>query len=363
MSPMLLVGTVKGGFILDGDSSRRNWKLRGPYFDGYETYDMVADATDSRKPNLYAAVNTWTWGPVIYKSTNLGQSWKRAKSSPRFAARKGKKSKKGALAVKRTWNIQPDGDGRLYAGVEPAALFVSKDDSDSWQEFDALNHHETRDKWQPGNGGLCLHTIVVHPRDKKKIRVGISAVGVIGSDDGGKKWRFMNKNIRVDFAPKKYPEWGQCVHKIDVNASKPDTLYLQNHGGVYKSEDFGEKWKEIDKGLPSDFGFPIAVNKTQPDTAYVFPLIGMGRFAPEGKFKVWITRNGGKDWTASDNGLPERAYFGVLREALAVDGEEPGGVYCGTTSGQVYYTRDDGDSWEQMVDKLPRITSVSMLSN
>lgn len=353
---MLLVGTAKGGFILDGDSSRRNWKLRGPYFDGFETYDIVAD-TSGGKPILYAGVNTWTWGPVIYKSSNLGASWKRAKSSPRFAA------EKDGLAVKRIWNLQPDGNGKLYAGVEPAALFVSEDGSASWQGFDGLNYHETREKWQPGAGGLCLHTIMIHPRNKGKIRAAISAVGVVGSDDGGIKWRFMNKKISAGFLPNKFPEYGQCVHKIDSNLNKPDTLYLQNHGGVYKSEDFGERWTKTDKGLPSDFGFPIAVNKTKPDMVYVFPVVGMGRFPPNGKFQVWITRNGGKVWEASDKGLPERAYFGVLREAVAVDGEELGGVYCGTTTGQVFYSRNEGGSWEEMVHNLPRITSVSVLSN
>jgi phage pi2 protein 07 len=353
---MLLVGTLKGGFILEGDASRKDWKLRGPYFDGYETYDMVAD-TSGGKPILYAAVNTWTWGPVVYKSSNLGESWKRAKSSPRFLA------KKDGLAVQRIWNLQPDGHGKLYAGVEPAALFVSDDNSASWQGFEGLNYHKTREKWQPGNGGLCLHTIVIHPRDRKKIRVGISSVGVIGSDDAGDTWRFMNKKIRGGFLPNKYPEYGQCVHKIDLNPSKPDTLYLQNHGGVYKSENFGEKWTEISEGLPSDFGFPIAVNRAKADMAYVVPLLPMGRFAPEGKFQVWITSNGGRDWSPSDKGLPEHAYFNVLREALAIDGEEPGGIYLGTTSGQVFYSRDEGGSWQEMVHNLPRITSVSFLSN
>jgi len=356
MTMMLLVGTLKGGFILEGDSARRRWKLRGPFFDGFETYDMVADVSVG-KPILYAGVNTWTWGPVIYKSGDLGESWKRAKSSPRFP------KKKGGLAVKRIWNLQPDGHGRLYAGVEPAALFATEDESASWQGFDALNYHETREKWQPGNGGLCLHTIVVHPKDKRKIRVGISAVGVIGSDDGGAEWRFMNNRISAGFLPKRYPEYGQCVHKIDCNASRPDVLYLQNHGGVYKSEDFGEKWTNIGKSLPSDFGFPIAINSTKPNMVYVFPLQGMGRFPPDGKFQVWITRNGGKDWAPSDGGLPERAYFGILREALAVDGEDPGGIYCGTTDGQVFYSRDEAGSWQEMVNNLPRITSVSILSN
>ncbi len=357
----LLVGTLKGGFILDGDSSRRNWKLRGPFFDGYETYEMVADTSGGGKPEYYAGVNTWTWGPVIYKSVDGGKTWKRTKKAPRYTAKK-KQGKKDALAVKRTWNIQPDGRGRVYAGVEPAGLFYSDDGGASWQEFESLNYHPTRAKWQPGNGGLCLHTIILHPTNPKKIRVAVSAVGVIGTDNGGKDWRFMNKNIKVNFAPVKYPEWGQCVHKIDLNPSKPDTLYLQNHGGVYKSEDFGENWKEIDKGLPSDFGFPIAVNRTKPDTAYVFPMEGMGRFPPKGRFSAWRTRDGGKGWAAANRGLPDHAYFGVLREAAAVDGEEQGGIYCGTTTGEIYYSTDEGDSWQQMVEHLPRIASVSVLA-
>ena len=354
----LLVGTVKGGFIMEGDSSRRNWKLRGPFFDGYETYDMNADTSGGR-PAYYAGVNTWTWGPVIYKSTDGGKSWKKTKSAPRYKAQKGRKD---GLAVKRTWNIQPDGRGRVYAGVEPAGLFYSDDGGTSWQEFASLNYHPTREKWNPGNGGLCLHTIMINAKNPKKIRVGISAVGVIGTDNGGKDWRFMNKNIRVNFSPVKYPEYGQCVHKMDFNPSKPDTLYLQNHGGVYKSTDFGASWTEIEKGLPSDFGFPIAVNRTEPDTAYVFPLEGMGRFPPKGRFRVWKTSDAGKSWTPASKGLPQNAYFGVLREAVAVDDEDSGGIYCGTSTGQVYFSTDEGDSWSQMVDYLPRITSLSVLA-
>jgi len=363
---MLLVGTAKGGFILDGDSSRKKWKARGPYFGGFETYDIVGD-TSGGKPILYGAVNTWTWGPVIYKSKDMGETWKRAKAHPRFATEKemkdGGQQQPGGLAVKRIWNLQPDGKGNLYAGVEPAALFVSKDGSSSWQGFDALNYHETRDKWQPGAGGLCLHTIIIHPQDGKRIRVAVSAVGVIGSDDGGDSWRFMNKNISAGFLPNEYPEYGQCVHKIDYHLDNPDTLFLQNHGGVYRSDDFGENWSSIAKGLPSDFGFPIAVSRTDPERVYVVPLDGnAGRFGPKGVFQVWTSKNGGKKWTESNKGLPDHAYFGVLREAIAVDDEEKGGVYCGTTSGQVYFTRNEGASWERMVENLPRITSLSFIS-
>jgi hypothetical protein len=352
---LLLVGTVKGGFILESDSSRKNWKMRGPFFEGFETYDMVGDDSGG-KPLLYAGVSTWTWGPIIYKSSDLGKSWKKAKSSPRFAPNK------DGLAVKRIWNLQPDGAGGLYAGVEPAALFVSEDESSSWRGFEGLNYHETRKTWQPGNGGLCLHTIVIHPKDRKRIRVGISSVGVIGSDDGGKKWRFMNRNIRANFLPNKYPEYGQCVHKIDYNPGRPDTLYLQNHGGVYVSKDFGEKWVEIGKALPSDFGFPIGVNRNKPGQVYVVPMDGMGRYPPGGNLQIWITHNGGKEWSKSSKGLPKKAYFDVLRDAMTVDSEEPGGVYCGTTTGQIFYSRDEGGEWEEMVDHLPRVTSVSCLS-
>jgi hypothetical protein len=365
---------MKGGFIFEGDASRRNWKLRGPFFDGYETYDMVGDDSGG-KPVLYAAVNTWTWGPVIYKSTDLGKSWKRAKNSPRFGRKKDgsskgsksdskekKKKDDDGLAVARIWNLQPDGAGKVYAGVEPAALFVSEDESTTWGEFDALNHHETRKKWNPGNGGLCLHTIVVNPRDRRKIRVGISAVGVMGSDDDGRSWRFMNKGIEAGSLPNNYPEFGQCVHKIDFHSSRPDTLFLQNHGGVYVSRDFGERWEKISKGLPSDFGFPICVHRNEPETVYVFPLNGMERFPPNGEFQAWATRNGGRTWARSSEGLPKHAYFGVLRDAAAVDAEEPGGIYCGTTTGQIYFSRDDARSWEKMVENLPRVTSVSCLA-
>ncbi|MDG6925776.1 MAG: hypothetical protein JRN09_04430 [Nitrososphaerota archaeon] len=200
---------------------------------------------------------------------------------------------------------------------------------------------------------------MIHASEKRKIRAAISAVGVVGSDDGGEDWKFMNKGLSAGFLPKTYPEYGQCVHKIDFHPSRPDTLYLQNHGGVYKSEDFGKKWTGIDEGLPSNFGFPIAVSRTDPDRAYVVPLDGAGRFAPGARFQVWATRNGGQKWTQSEKGLPQRAYFGVLREAMTVDNEEPGGVYCGTTTGQIFYTRDEGRSWEKMVDGLPRITSLS----
>jgi phage pi2 protein 07 len=354
----VLVGTHKGGFVCKSNSKRKNWKVTGPFFSGYNTFDIVADGSNGRsKPTFFAAVNTWTWGPVIQKSTDLGKTWKKAKAHPRFPEQNEKN-----LKVENIWNLQPDGTGRIYAGVEPAALFATDDESNSWRGFDSLNFHETRDKWNPGAGGLCLHTIRVHPKDKKKLRVGISAVGVIGSEDGGDSWKFMNKGIKVIFAPEKYPEWGQCVHKMDSHPEKPDTLYLQNHGGVYVSDDFGSRWTPIDKGLPSDFGFPIAVNSLDPDTVYVVPLEPNSRYPPNGQMQVWRSSNGGKKWVKLSKGLPNGVYFNVLREAMSVDSEDPCGIYLGTTTGQLYYSSNGGNSWETLVDGLPQIYSVSAVS-
>jgi hypothetical protein len=330
--------------------------MRGPFFEGFDTYDMIGEEREAR-PTLYAAVNTWTWGPLVYKSNDLGHSWKKAKGHPRFPEANPHK-----LSVKRIWNLQFDSDGKLYAGVEPAALFVSEDGSDSWQGFDSLNFHGTRKNWQPGNGGLCLHTIIIHPKQRRKIRVAISAVGVMGSDDGGLKWGFMNKNIRADFLPAKYPEYGQCVHKIDLNPAKPDVLYLQNHGGVYVSRDFGGTWVDIGKGLPSDYGFPICVHPHRPDKVYVVPVETGPRYPPNGVFQVWISKDGGKRWSKSAKGLPERSYFNVLREAMTMDREEPCGIYLGTTNGELFCSADEGKSWQRIAEHLPRICSVSCIS-
>jgi phage pi2 protein 07 len=200
---------------------------------------------------------------------------------------------------------------------------------------------------------------LVHPNQRKKIRVGISAVGVLGSDDGGEKWRFMNKNIRADFLPEKYPEHGQCVHKIDFNPSRPDALFLQNHGGVYLSRDFGEDWQEIGGSLPSDFGFPIGAHPHEQDKVYVVPVRGETRYPPNGEFQLWVSEDSGKSWFKSSRGLPRRSYFNVLREAMAMDGEEPCGIYVGCTNGQVFCSIDDDKSWQRMAENLPRIFSVS----
>jgi photosystem II stability/assembly factor-like uncharacterized protein len=330
--------------------------MRGPFFEDFETHDMVGEEGEAR-PTLYAAVNTWMWGPLIYRSNDLGHSWKKAKAHPRFP-----EGNPHNLSLKRIWNLQLDNDGTLYAGVEPAALFTSEDGSNSWEGFDSLNFHATRNNWQPGNGGLCLHTIIIHPKQRRKIRVAISAVGVMGSDDGGLNWRFMNKNIRADFLPTKYPEYGQCVHKIDLNPSKPDVLYLQNHGGVYVSKDFGEKWLDIGKSLPSDYGFPIGVNRHKPDHVYVVPLETMARYPPNGAFQVWVSNDGGKRWRKSAKGLPERSYFNVLREGMAIDGEDPCGIYLGTTNGELFLSADEGNSWQRIAEHLPRIYSVSCIA-
>jgi photosystem II stability/assembly factor-like uncharacterized protein len=353
---LVLVGTKKGGFVFESNSTRKEWKMRGPFFGGFSTYDMVGDDAGGR-PTFYAAVNSWSWGPSISRSTDFGRTWKKAKAHPRFPEKNPQK-----LKVERIWNLQPDGAGGVYAGVEPAALFHTTDDAESWQGFDALNFHSTRSKWQPGAGGLCLHTIVLHPRQRRKLRVGISAVGVLGSDDGGQAWRFMNKGIRADFLPNKHPEWGQCVHKIDSHPSRPETLFLQNHGGVYVSPDFGASWREIGKALPSDFGFPVSVHRQLPETVYVVPVEAAARYPPKGEFQVWVSEDGGKQWRKSAKGLPTRAYFNVLREAMGLDHEVPQGIYVGTTSGHIFYSRDEAHSWRKLADGLPQINSVSCVA-
>jgi photosystem II stability/assembly factor-like uncharacterized protein len=330
--------------------------MRGPFFEGFSTYDVVGDDADGR-PTFYAAVNAWSWGPTISRSTDFGHTWKKAKAHPRFPEKNPHN-----LKVERIWNLQPAGDGRVYAGVEPAALFVTEDGAESWQGFDALNFHSTRSKWQPGAGGLCLHTVMLHPRQRRRLRVGISAVGVVGSDDGGETWRFMNRGIRANFLPDKYPEFGQCVHKMDAHPDRPETVFLQNHGGVYVSRDFGASWTDIGKQLPSDFGFPIGVHRHDPNTIYVVPVEAEPRYPPRGEFQVWMSADAGKRWKKSARGLPKRVYFNVLREAMGLDTEEPGGVYLGTSTGQLFSSRDDGHSWQKMADGLPQIHSVSCFS-
>jgi photosystem II stability/assembly factor-like uncharacterized protein len=358
---LVLVGTRKGAFILSSDPGRGHWSLSGPHFAGSDVYHLAYDPRG--EDTVFAAVNHPVWGPDIHRSRDLGRTWERSKTGPRFKAK--------GQSVNRVWHVEPgrvSEPGVVYAGVEPAALFRSDDGGATWAEVVSLSKHPTRPRWQPGFGGLCLHSMVLDPTSAKRMWVGISAVGVMGTENAGTSWRPMNKGVRADFAPDKFPEFGQCVHKLLSPKSKPKVLYQQNHCGVYRSDDGGEAWKDLSEGLPSRFGFVLGLDAADPKTIYVLPEdqattenVGGGqRYVSEGKFRVFRSKNGGEDWEALTRGLPQRnAYLHSMREGMATDSLDPSGVYVGTTTGQVFHSRDGGDTWSTLIDNLPPILSVS----
>jgi photosystem II stability/assembly factor-like uncharacterized protein len=316
---------------------------------------MSFDKRDRK--TIYAAVNSGHFGPTVEMSKNFGKTWSNAQKPPRFPENSG-------LDVENIWHVEPgfaDEPDVVYAGVAPAALFRSSDRGNSWELNENLNNHPTRSQWQPGAGGLCLHSIILDPSNKKRMYVGISAVGIFKTEDGGQTWSTRNKNVRADYAPNKYPEFGQCVHKLVMDPNKPTSLYQQNHCGVYRSEDAAESWVEISEGLPSGFGFPMATHPHDSDRFYVVPEEGdFFRATPNRKFAVYETRNAGKDWKKRSEGLPsEHAYTGCFREGLATDELDPAGVYVGTRMGQLFHSTDEGNTWRLIAQWLPPIHSVS----
>ena len=358
---LVLVGTRKGCFTLSSDMSRRSWALAGPYSAGSEVFHFVYDPREGGR--LLAAVNQMVWGTEVQFSDDFGGSWSTAKEQPRFSGDTDRK-------VDRLWHIEPGREsepGVLYIGVQPAALFKSENGGDTWNEVQGLSAHPTREQWQPGLGGLCLHSIVLDPRNTDRAWVGISAVGVFGTADGGQVWQTMNQGVRVDFLPDPFPEFGQCTHKVLSHKSRPDVLYQQNHCGVFRIDTAGENWTDITGDLPSRFGFVLGIHSQDPDTIYVLPedealgdQIGGGlRYVTDAQMRVFRSRNGGRDWEPMTKGLPQQnAYVHVLREGMATDALDPCGIYLGTTNGQLFYSRDNGDSWELMMDNLPPILSL-----
>jgi photosystem II stability/assembly factor-like uncharacterized protein len=345
----LLVGTRKGLFVLDGDADRQAWDVRGPLCDGWPIHDAIVDPASGA---LFAGGGSNWYGPAVWRSDDLGGSWSHSSEGLSY----------GDDGEKMTtvWNVTAGLDA-LYAGVEPAGLFRSRDGGTTWEHVEGLTNHPTRPEWQPGNGGLILHSIVPHPTEKDRVWVGISAVGAFETQDGGASWELRNKGVRADFYPGDPPEFGQCVHKLVMAADGGEHLYQQNHCGVYRSSNGGRQWDEITAGLPSQFGFPMAAHPRDPNTVWTIPMTepDAGRYMIDGHTAVYRTTDAGESWTKSTTGLPQdNAYISVLREAMAVDRLDPVGVYFGTSTGQLYGSRDEGRTWSLVADNLPSIWSV-----
>jgi photosystem II stability/assembly factor-like uncharacterized protein len=345
---LVLLGTKKGAFILESDETRANWHLRGPFCETWPIYHMVLD--DSTKTIYAGGGNPW-FGPGVWRSDDLGETWSHSGAGFTYGD--------DGPQIATIWHVTP-AQGVLYAGADPAGLFRSVDQGETWSHVEGLRAHPSCSSWQPGYGGLCLHSIVVHPTTPSRLWVAISAVGTFSSDDEGATWATRNRGVRAEFHPDRYPEFGQCVHKL-LLAADGIHLYQQNHCGVYRSNDAGEHWDEITAGLPSDFGFGLALHPRDPDTLYVVPLNGAdrGRYVPEGRMVVWRSQDRGESWAPLTKGLPtEHAYLGVLREAMAADTLDPAGIYVGTSTGQVFGSHDEGESWQQICTNLPPIWSV-----
>lgn len=351
---VILVGTKKGAFLLESDAARKTWVLKGPYCATWPIQHVIADAMSGA---IYAAGGNPWFGPAVWKSADLGETWSHSSEGLAYA--------EGEEPVKAAWSLAVAPDG-LYAGVEPAGLFRSTDGGVTWAHVSGLRAHPTCEHWNPGGAGLILHSIVSHPDDAQKVWVGISAAGVFHTADGGASWEPRNRGTRADFNPEdqRYPEFGQCVHNVVLAPGGGERLYQQNHCGMYRSDDGGKQWVSIESGLPSTFGFPAAAHPRDPDTLFLLPLNGdiKGRFMPDAKAAVWRTRDGGQSWADLREGLPQQhAYFGVLRQALATDTLEPAGVYFGTGGGELYASNDEGDSWTCVAQHLPSISSVETL--
>ncbi len=351
---VLLVGTHRGLFRAVSGPGRRSWRLEGPQLAGFEVYHARMDPRDPRRG--WAAVRHPAWGAHLHVTRDGGRSWNPLPGRPAFPEASGR-------VVEAVWSVSPGGadePGRLWAGTEPAGLFTSPDGGETWRWIRSLDEHPTRSAWQPARGGLALHSIQVDPRRSDRVYAAVSAGGCYRSDDAGATWRPINRGVRSEFLPGPPPEAGQCVHALRVHPARPDRLYQQNHCGTYRSDDRGDGWTEITGDLPSDFGYGIALDPREPDRAWVIPEESSHmRAVCDGRLRVFETEDAGATWTARAEGLPgERAYVSVLREALCADGGDPCGVHFGTTTGQLFTSRD-GKGWTETARYLPKILSVT----
>src|SRR4051794_21246185 len=387
----VLVGTRKGAFILSSDGKRDKWEVNGPLFAGWELYHLKGSPVDPNR--IYAAQTSGWFGQVIQRSDDGGKTWHQPGTpagEPTTTPQgfpKGESNKfvydtspetgkpltthqwfdgtQKPWEFKRVWHVEPslsDPDV-VYAGVEDAALFRSTDGGKSWHELPGLRGHGTGPKWQPGAGGMGLHTIILDPSNRKRIFIAISAAGAFRTDDGGTTWKPINRGLKSEYLPEPMPEIGFCVHDMVLHRTKPDTVFMQLHqgGGVFRTDNAGDQWQDVRGNLPSDFGFPIDVHAHEPETIYVVPMNPNVRVPLDGKLAVYRSRTGGNQWEALSKGLPqENCYVNVLREAMAVDSLDRCGVYFGTTGGQVYASADGGDSWAPIVRDLPAVLSVEV---
>jgi BNR/Asp-box repeat len=384
----VLVGTRKGAFVLTADGKRDKWDVSGPHFAGWEMYHIKGSPADPNR--LYASQTSGWFGQIIQRSDDGGKTWHQpgtppgeppAPGPPKAASNKFVYDTSDATGkpltthqfydgtqhpweFKRVWHLEPSltDPNTVYAGVEDAAIFRSTDGGENWKELAGLRGHGTGPKWQPGAGGMCLHTIILDPSNPERIFIAISAAGAFRTDDGGKTWKPINRGLRSQYIPDPNAEVGHCVHHIAMNPSRPGVLFMQKHWDVMRSDDAGDNWKEISGNLPTDFGFVIDVHAHEPETIYVVPIKSDGEhFVPEGKLRVYRSRTGGNDWEALTKGLPQsNCYVNVLRDAMAVDSLDKCGVYFGTSGGQVYASADAGDSWNPIVRDLPGVLSVEV---
>jgi len=365
-SVRVLVGTRKGAFILTSDEQRKEWTVEGPHFGGWEIYHMKGSTVDPNR--IYASQSGGWFGQQIQRSDDGGKTWTAMGNEFAYASVPGTHQWYDGTPhpweFNRVWHLEPsltDVD-TVYAGVEDAALFKSTDGGQSWHELSGLREHTTGSTWQPGAGGLCLHTILLDPVDPQRIFVAISAAGAFRTDDGGATWKAINQGLHSDYIPDPAAEVGHCVHRIAQHPARPNTLFMQKHWDVMRSDDAGDSWHEVSGNLPSDFGFPIHIHSHEPDTIYVVPIKSDSEhYPPEGKLRVYRSRSGGNEWEALTDGLPqENCFVNILRDGMDVDTLDSCGIYFGTTGGQVYVSPDSGDTWQAIVHDLPAVVSVEV---
>jgi BNR/Asp-box repeat len=361
-----LVGTRKGAFVLQSDGKRKEWNVDGPYFGGWEIYHVKASPADPNR--IYASQSSSWFGQIVQRSDDGGRTWEPVGNQFLYDGTPGTHKWYDGTPhpweFARVWHFEPsltDPDV-VYAGVEDAALFRSTDGARTWEELSGLRRHPTANDWQPGAGGMCLHTIILDPSDPKRIFTAISAAGAFRSDDAGATWRPINRGLKSNSIPQQEAEVGHCVHRIAIHRSKPDVLFMQKHWDVMRSDDAGDSWREVSGNLPTDFGFAIDVHAHEPQTIYVVPIKSDSEHFPiDGSLRVYRSRAGGDEWEALTNGLPQRdCYVNVLRDAMAVDALDSCGIYFGTTGGQVYVSPDSGETWSAIVHDLPAVLSVEV---